>query len=123
MTPEELLLAAADDIAAYGHHKGRMYGLTDDPDAMAPACALGAIIRRSKGYKGFLGDLMNGGAIQLLHDHISDGLGTQDDAIDDIAAWNDHPQITKEDVILAMKTAAHSPSDRPPQPRMIGSTL
>lgn len=99
MTPEEILLKAADDIATNGHYKGNYFAGGDR--ANGPACALGAIDRATYG-RGLRTDFhpspLLASALHLLAKEIG---------VSNIADWNDAPETTAEDVILAMKRAAH----------------
>ncbi|KPI09906.1 hypothetical protein OV450_3397 [Actinobacteria bacterium OV450] len=114
MTPEELLLAAADDIAVHGHHKGALYAPRDRPRDTARACALGALTRRATHISPSAALSVHRAAIQFLCNQIPDVRDPKDrfatESLDNtykITAWNDHPQTSKKDVILAMQKAAN----------------
>jgi hypothetical protein len=125
MTPEELLLKAAEDQAERGHHKGTYYkGDVGDPagqDREAPACAYGSLTRAAT--NGEMADyshlaasfarreaaVLIGQAARLLADSLvrdRQSLNTFD-PFDVITRFNDHRSTTAEDVILAFKRAAH----------------
>lgn len=109
MTPEEVLLKAADEIARYGLHKGN-YALREDPDS--PVCALGGIKRAVYGsVYGFAVDekmSVEGAAVLKLENSIKkQGYEPECKQLAVIPMWNDEPETTAEDVILAMKKAAH----------------
>lgn len=122
MTPDEILLKAADDLARYGHAKQTFFESTDDRKAWwqeASACALGAIARAAGevGVTGVVSDPMGPdtsvrhAAVRKLAESIRsrspimNRFGTTDDYIT-ITSFNDAGSTTAEDVILAMKTAA-----------------
>jgi len=125
MTPEEVLLKAADDIAERGHAKSVFYdckldGGTKAAWETAPACALGAIGRTLAVTKSgelapcAIEDLENHEAVRRLAasilTHRSDLIRLRvdgGDCYDVITEFNDMPETTGEDVILAMKRAAH----------------
>lgn len=90
MTPSEVLLKAADTLAERGWCQG---GLSD---AQGRYCAIGAIRKVTNWSLGK--DARS--AVHRLMDHI------ETDQYYGIADWNDAPERTAEDVILAMKRAA-----------------
>ena len=100
MTPEELLLKAADDIAENGHHKGSYFAGEGRTGA---ACALGALDRAAWGATrgvrySYATERVLSEAIGLLVKQCGSGL---------IPRWNDAPGTTAEDVILTLKKAAN----------------
>jgi hypothetical protein len=111
MTPEELLLKAADDIAQQGHHKETFY---KNCPYKGPACAYGAMFRAAGMSKrmmdGTLREPVRSAAVKLAEQikaanplfALSGG-----DEWDVVTSFNDHDNTTGEDVILAMKEAAH----------------
>lgn len=119
MTPEDVLLKAAEVIETAGWHQGYYYlepapeCFDDERDrelsATAPVCAMGAIRRAMTGYADvtpFAGEYtLFRQARHLLWQQVkpeeSDGLTFG------VPSWNDDPQRTKEDVVLALKRAAH----------------
>lgn len=114
MTPEEALLAAADDIATHGHCKETFY---DDLKKDLPersACAYGALARVTGevGEDGIILEIdgkVLGPAAKKLADQIR-AKGPQFADADDyqtITGYNDMDSTTGEDIILAMKGAAH----------------
>ena len=119
MTPEETLMAAAEDIAEHGHHKGGYFKQTASVSERlsAPACAYGAMARvvGLVTYGGLTYDISTlGPAAEKLAEQIRrDGpvLLCRNAQFDDFAAityFNDRPTTTGEDVILMMKKAATS---------------
>lgn len=110
MTPEELLLKAADEIATRGHAK-RSYRNSDT----GGVCAYGAMTLAATGgrywnYPDTYGDspvkALIGQAAELLarqtgFEHLADATG-----FDMVTYFNDADDTTGEDVILAMKRAA-----------------
>ncbi|MGW6255445.1 DUF6197 family protein [Streptomyces sp. NPDC055085] len=114
MTPEELLLAAIDIIQRDGWHQGDLYKppatwkancwreACDEAARTAPTCAMGALFRAAHGTSRWV-DLTDSalGAVSLLQGHLGTPM---------IPHWNDAPERTAEDVILAMKRAAHHDS-------------
>jgi hypothetical protein len=121
MTPQELLAKAADDIAEHGHNKGTYH----DPDAglpqsTAPACAYGALTRAATGGRttdyAWIGVTVKTWETKGLIDQAAELLArvvVRRGGIDygndfgTIALYNDRDDVTGEDVILAMKDAAH----------------
>ncbi|MFD8117057.1 DUF6197 family protein [Streptomyces microflavus] len=117
----ERLAAAAEHLATHGWHQGDMYDARDlhydgTPQngtgarwtKTARSCALGAI--QASGERDYL---LETGATNLLRKHLGlsaipvlDSAGYQMTYKDPVAAWNDDPSRTAEDVILAMKRAA-----------------
>jgi hypothetical protein len=83
MTPSEILLKAADLLA----ERGWTQGVLEDYEGRM--CAAGAVYNVT---------CNSSAALELLQAHIGFS--------DNIAAWNDAPGRTAEDVILAMKRAA-----------------
>jgi hypothetical protein len=110
MTPEELLLKAADEIARTGHCKGMYY--TGGDERTAAVCAYGAMARaasdgRTADYFGELdgpGRALVRDAAALLASEIYPFVS---DPFHIITRFNDEDSTTGEDVILAMKRAAH----------------
>lgn len=103
MTPEEALLKAADKLGECGWTQGT---LKDGDDAM---CAVGAVRAALGGHHALTSpDECDSEALQMLGDHLGlvpkVGYGYMPRAV---AIWNDAPERTAEDVILAMKKAAH----------------
>lgn len=127
MTPEEHLLAAAEDMSAHGHAKGRLFGGGADW-RNASSCALGSLARSNpEGHIGkvdsdFLKSVIEDcPATARLADHLrrSNFLIGLDFAGYDrrvplhrmpdyevITSFNDARNTTGEDVILSMKRAA-----------------
>lgn len=122
MTPEELLLKAADDIATYGHNKRHFSEPGNHDELTAPACAYGALTRAATGVTA---DYSSAGyrsgdhftwrsdvkpvidqAAALLAEQI-DRSPAFDTAWYKVTRWNDADATTGEDVVLAMKRAAH----------------
>lgn len=117
MTPEETLLKAADDLAQYGHAKEVFFETSDEQTwHTAPACAFGALARvigdevmNENGSVGGGDALFTGDAVHRLASVIRgkvDALKLADN-YQAITGYNDHKDTTGEDVILAMKEAAH----------------
>ncbi|MEU3052236.1 DUF6197 family protein [Streptomyces griseus] len=125
MTPEEALLKAADHIAEFGWHQGALYDhdaldrAKADPDfpkiggfpfgwqEEAPSCAMGAVGIVVNG-DAFKCDAVEGAAVELLRQSLGlrDHSWPSDGLMHPVAKWNDDPNRTAEDVILAMKKAA-----------------
>ncbi|WP_432112784.1 DUF6197 family protein [Streptomyces sp. S1] len=118
MTPEEHLLKAAEDVAEHGHAKDYYFDTGGKRVAWstAPSCALGSIARA--------GDLCNEAGLvmgeviadnhptaRLLADHLREKYPhlamKSPDNYSLITTFNDDKNTTGEDVILAMKEAAH----------------
>lgn len=94
MKSSEVFYQAADDIAAFGHHKGEGYG--DGPWSTAPACSIGAINRvviRESG-------LINGAQVHhaTFRQYLNNPLG--------VVGWNDAPDRTAEEVVEAFRACA-----------------
>jgi hypothetical protein len=115
VTPEEILLKAAEDLATYGHAKEKFYaGTLKGNWETAPACAYGSLARVAGAANengtvtdvsvGTLGEAAKKLAAQIRESfpHFS-----HDDPYFTITRYNDHDNTTGEDVILAMKEAAH----------------
>lgn len=107
MTPEENLLAAAEYISENGHIKGYFYPKKEDGSSFTteearaqklPACAIGAIYITSGDRHGYVAFE----AGQKLSRYLGQLV---------VPVWNDHKDTTAEDVILALKGAAHAESD------------
>lgn len=95
-TPAEILEEAADIISRLGHHKG------DYQDGEnGPVCMLGAINMAVIGRAGTSYHLFEGAILRRL----SAAIGCNPISI---AEWNDSPETTAEDAILALKRAAAS---------------
>lgn len=125
MTPEEVLAKAAEDMSEKGMTKGHFYeqGVPGEGWREAPACAYGSMARAmgvtSAGgvvEPGTLDDLdpasekLAAAIVRLHPDHpvIASLRATHcDDAYDIVTRYNDHEGTTKEDMVLAMKEAAH----------------
>lgn len=113
MTPEEALLAAAEDQAKYGHGKGAYFSVAvadGDRDAWetAPACSLGSISRVTQAHRHTLTGNY-GSATRLLAEQIRrerPDLTVLDD-YGVVSRFNDQENTSAEDVILMMKKAAH----------------
>lgn len=116
MTPEELLLAAADDIAAHGHCKNT-YSPPGEDGRAGPVCAYGAMTRvatdgQTTDYASLhLNDEwwrtkrpLIDQAAALLAQHI--GPTAAGYPFGAITRFNDAARTTAEDVILMMKKAA-----------------
>lgn len=109
MTPQELLLKAADEIARRGHAKGRF-----EHQKTRAVCAYGAMTAaatdgETANYANFDargGELsaLVGQAAQLLARSMDNPWNSY--AYHLITGFNDDPKTTGEDVILAMKKAA-----------------
>ncbi|MEU3052242.1 DUF6197 family protein [Streptomyces griseus] len=103
----ENLLAAADQISAHGWHQGALHPVEAYPNegipdmTTAPACAMGAIFAQSS-------DSTTGAAaIEHLRESLGlPGMESWEGPKHPVAAWNDDPSRTAEDVILALKRAA-----------------
>jgi len=114
VTPEEILAKAAEDIAIHGHAKEKFYSSTSyEGWQTAPACALGAIARvtgyASKSQGIVREEIFESEAAKKLAATIRgkvDGFSVADD-YQTITGYNDHKDTTAEDMILAMKEAAH----------------
>jgi hypothetical protein len=124
MTPDQILLKAADIIAQAGHCKGEYYQAADpgmsaeswaqaeDVAAQsAPVCAIGALRRARFGTAGGSHYVTNpaselGQAIARLVTVIGDPPLPDATPEGRIIGFNDAPTTTAEDVILALKKAA-----------------
>ncbi|KPI09908.1 hypothetical protein OV450_3399 [Actinobacteria bacterium OV450] len=104
MTPEQILDEAVHVIERDGWHQGR---LTSGNASTGPVCALGAITRAATGNAfNYTGEA--DAAANRLGAHIVEACSIEDSSWwQNIPAWNDDPARTKEDVILALKQAAH----------------
>lgn len=125
MSPEEALLRAAEDQAEHGHCKEKFYQASygDAAWEAAPACAYGSLSRvlgltttgsiASEHFDGTTSTLARasaklGASIRRLNpDHPIVKSHPTSDVYNLITFFNDHSSTTGEDVILAMKTAAH----------------
>ncbi len=106
MTPQEMLQEAADYLAEHGWCQGNFFENNDESlDVCAgrgnAACAIGALhavrVRKLRVlgvpvYTGIVGDAA--GLLSTYLDYIP------------VPAWNDDPERTAEDVILALRRAA-----------------
>lgn len=110
MTPQELLLAAAEDQEKYGNYKGSMFPTgaysRDGKAEVSSACALGSLTRANN----FKRDQLYLDAQDLLHAAIN-GRTTTDGGQSRpsdryIPLWNDRPSTTAADVAAAMRKAA-----------------
>lgn len=115
MTPEEVLIKAADDIAQHGHAKEVFFDSAVKASwAGAPACAYGAMARVGNWVQenGTVTDLYEGTFAEAARRLASvirgkvDALSIGDD-YQVITLYNDHKDTTAEDVILMMKEAAN----------------
>lgn len=119
MTPEELLIKAAEDIATHGHWK-QGYSDPMEPETTAPACAFGSLTRAATGYTTAYANLDVGSGldegvgIKGLIEQAALLLSTQVpnrlelfEPFNVITEYNDLESTTGEDMILAMKRAAH----------------
>ena len=116
MTPEEILLAAAEDQAKHGNTKGSFYkadvgGLPPLSWREQPACALGSIARVSGKVTtaGYVEEstLDREVVIRLANTIVRHtGLWNKCYPGAVISGFNDDPSTTAEDVILMMKRAA-----------------
>ena len=94
-TPQDLLLAAADDIYMNGLAKGEF----QKPDGSC--CVLGAI---TGGY--YAGPSKNEyQAVALIRNHLKSIYVTDWYSL---TSWNDHPRSTKDSVIRALHDAART---------------
>ncbi|OII61189.1 hypothetical protein BJP40_06585 [Streptomyces sp. CC53] len=120
MTPEEHLIKAADDLAQHGHAKYAFFtNQAAESWTTARACALGALARTDtethiaqQSWGVLVKDVQNCPAAHKLAHHLRakhPALFAEPpaDDYDTITQYNDHPDTTGEDVILAMKQAAH----------------
>lgn len=115
MTPEETLIAAAEDMAKYGQAKETFFDSKPMPNGRydwktAPACAMGSLARVSGGVQGegIVNDVQDGGAVHLLAEQIRrDGLMPEyADDYQAVTGFNDRDSTSAEDMILTMKRAA-----------------
>ena len=93
MTPEEILIKAAELIAERGHCKGELY------DNDGRLCMMGAMEMATFG-KTF-GTTGNDYALETAIEKVLDEVDQS------IPHFNDHPATTAEDAILTLKRAAH----------------
>lgn len=120
MTPEEILLKAANDLAENGHCKGSFYAsrVSHDGWRKAPACAYGALARVTEltsdnGIVGVIEDSrLIGPAAERLAKQIrklfpDNSIWQTSDAYTVITTYNDNETTTAEDMILRFKEAAH----------------
>lgn len=114
MTPEDALLAAADDMSKHGLAKEKFYTRHDGWET-APACALGSL-SRAMGRTGENGlvdpQIVDTSVAKKLADTIRDRLSVHDllrecNAYEVITHYNDRASTSTEDMILAFKEAAH----------------
>lgn len=111
MTPQELLTKAAEDVATHGHWKGT-FSQSGVPDNIAPACIYGALTRAATGTTTCYdtADLVVwtvNPLIQQAADLLAKSIGRDRDTWYTVTQFNDADSTTAEDVILAMKRAAH----------------
>jgi hypothetical protein len=113
MTPEELLLKAADDMAEHGHCKGSFFEDLAEWET-TPSCAYGSLARVAGVVQpnGLIIDCRDldpeavkrlAAVIRPLHPH---PFVDYCDDYDVITTYNDHDSVTGEDMILAFKKAA-----------------
>lgn len=114
MTPEEILIKAADDLATHGHAKETFYNSSGAQSwETASACALGAIARvtghASKGQGIVREEIFEDEAVKKLAAKIREkgGMYADDSDYAVVTGYNDADHTTAEDVILTMKEAAH----------------
>lgn len=121
MTPEEILARAAEDIAQHGHAKEQFYEANPTKEGAwqtAPACAYGALSRVAGTTSGNGTAMVYDGRHSYPELHAAaDKLAAQirasrpefadADTYYTITHFNDDDRTTGEDVILAMKDAAH----------------
>jgi hypothetical protein len=115
VTPEEILIKAAEDLATHGHAKEVFFDSTARSAWQgAPACAYGAMARVGNWVQ------ENGTVTDLYEDTFAeaarrlasvirgkvDALSVADD-YQAITGYNDADTTTAEDMILMMKEAAH----------------
>lgn len=129
MTPEDLLLKAAEIIERDGWYQGYYYempegnGISGTADwykrdhaasRTAPVCALGALRRAAYGHSSYLEGGREPRGLKAAAEKLSKLMPLT--AVEreaglehmPISSWNDKPERTAEDVILALKQAAHS---------------
>lgn len=117
MTPEETLLKAADDLARYGHAKETFFETSGEQDwRTAPACAFGALARVIGGDATSENGVVSGDDVLFVSDAVHrlanvirgkvDALKLADN-YQAVTLYNDADSTTGEDIILAMKEAAH----------------
>lgn len=108
-TPEELLLTAADIIARDGWHQGHYCAPDGDPTSSA-VCAIGALSRAGTGNAIPTSEMAwrTSAARSAAQRRLAKVAGVTPW---DIPDWNDAPERSAEDVILAMKQAAHMEED------------
>jgi hypothetical protein len=124
MTPEEILAKAAEDIATHGHAKGSFYSSRGEQSwETAPACAYGAMARVADltDRRGIVSEVDTpaiGKAAAKLADVIRPHLKAMHsdwhpdrinlaDPYVVITHYNDHDNISAEDMILRFKEAAN----------------
>lgn len=108
MQVKELLLKAADHINEVGLHKGNFF---EDYDRMntGPCCTRGAFevaagYRQAEDYGVIQAALQRiDGARRALAAHLGLELNERDEPV---AAWNDAPERTKEEVVAALRACA-----------------
>lgn len=122
MTPQEQLMAAANDLAQYGHAKEAFYEplTVNGPERWrtSPACALGALARTMNltEANGIIGHdeiegLESAVAVRLLAANLKKRfpqLRVMSSPYSVITEYNDDESTSAEDVILAFKEAAHA---------------
>lgn len=102
----EELRKAADYLAEHGWHQGSLYSHEAALGPFPPACAIGAIRKACGGYGARRNDSLFDAAARQFNGYLT-GQGVGLDGTDPPAAgWNDDPNRTAEDVILALKKAA-----------------
>ena len=127
MTPQELLGAAVEVIERDGWHQGSMYEHSNEDwvggaeqqlrherlGKTAPVCAMGAVYRAAVGTAcGVVASVsvetqqLVKQALGLLSLAMCDQSAAEGRRNYGIASFNDDPRTTKEDVLLALKTAA-----------------
>jgi hypothetical protein len=124
VTPEEILAKAAEDMAKYGHTKGSFYSSKgEQPWETAPACAYGSMSRvaHTTDRRGIVSEVDHpaiGRAAAKLADVIRPHLAAiysdwhpdrinQAESYNVITQYNDHDNISAEDMILRFKEAAN----------------
>lgn len=110
MTPEETLLAAANDMAEHGMCKGTFFAGPfssgqSTAERQGAACAMGSIARVSNS----LEDIAHNAATRKLAATIVNRIPSTPGLIsyDVVSNYNDNPSTSAEDMILMMKEAAH----------------
>lgn len=87
MKSSEHCYKAAEHISTYGHHKGKYYENPHNPKSAS--CVLGAFMAIDPEISTYF----------MFSEYMNMTVG--------ITAWNDLPETTGEDVILALKQFAH----------------